>query len=182
MTVVDSRAKVATAASTHQYPALLDAIQERHQQGPCLSAAWHGQTIRVDDLAAEQRWPLYRRDALSCTPIKSSLSFQLFSSTHTAGALNVYADKPNAFGDDAEHIGYVLATQAALVWDRARREEDFSVALDNRDVIGQAKGMIMARFNIGPVEAFELLKRISQNSNTKLVQVARQMISARDLP
>jgi transcriptional regulator with GAF, ATPase, and Fis domain len=180
ITVVNSRREVTTPATTQAYPALLDEIQQRHGQGPCLDAAWHQHAVHIDDLAADERWPLYRRDALSETPIRSILSFRLFTSKSTIGALNVFADQPNAFDDDAEEIGYVLATHAALALDTAQREDHFRSALASRDVIGQAKGILMARLGITALQAFELLKRLSQESNTKLVDVARKVTEMDD--
>lgn len=174
ITLATSR-RVHTPVASHPYPAILDEIQQRHRQGPCLSAAAHQHTVRADDLTTDTRWPLYRRDALRRTPIRSILSFRLFTSDQTMGALNVYADRPHAFTVEAEEIGYVLATHAALAWDAARRENQFQSALASRDMIGQAKGILMARFNISAVAAFELLKRLSQDRNAKLTDIARQI-------
>jgi GAF domain-containing protein len=180
VTLVRSASQLETPATTHPFPALLDVIQERHGQGPCLSAAWQQHTVRIDDLADDHRWPSYRRDALKTTPIRSILSFRLFTSDQTVGALNLYADQPHAFDEESEEIGYVFATHAALAWDTVRREEQFRSALASRDLIGQAKGILMARFGIDAVQAFELLKRVSQDSNTRLVQVAHKLTTLRN--
>ena len=61
---------------------------------------------------------------------------------------------------------------------RARQQGDFRSALASRDLIGQAKGMLMERFTIDAVAAFELLRRLSQDTNTPLVEVARQVTEA----
>ena len=175
ITLVTARREVATPATTHRYPELLDAYQERHLEGPCLSAAWHEHTVRVDDLEADDRWPAYRLDALGNTPIRSIMSFRFFASDSTTGALNVYSERAHAFDADAEDIGYVLATHTALAWDTVRREGQFRSALASRDVIGQAKGMLMERFSIDAVQAFELLKRLSQDSNTRLADIAEKL-------
>jgi transcriptional regulator with GAF, ATPase, and Fis domain len=179
VTLVLSQTQVESPAATHAYPALLDYIQGNHRQGPCLSAAWHEHTVRVDDLSADDRWPLYRRDALEATPIRSILSFRLFVAGHTMGALNLFADEPYAFDGEVEEAGYVLATHTALAWDTARQAENFRSALASRDVIGQAKGILMARFDIDAVRAFELLKHLSQETNTKLIEVARTVTTVR---
>lgn len=91
-TLATSPSDIETPSTTHPYPALLDVVQQRHRQGLCLSAAWHQHTFLINDLAADQRWPHYRAEALTLTPIKSILSLQLFTSDHAMGALNVYAD------------------------------------------------------------------------------------------
>jgi transcriptional regulator with GAF, ATPase, and Fis domain len=175
ITVVNAHGEVTTPAATHRYPALLDEIQERYGEGPCLSAAWRQHTERIDDLPADGRWPLYQRDAVKATPIKSVLSFRLFTSKSTIGALNVFANQAYAFDEEAEELGYVLATHTALALDTVRREDHFRSALASRDLIGQAKGILMARLGITALQAFELLKRLSQETNTKLVDVARKV-------
>ncbi len=177
ITVAFRNGKVQTAAATGRYPALLDEIQQRHDQGPCLSAAWEHHVIRIDDMELENRWPVYCREARE-TPIRSIISFQLFADHHSMGALNFYAEQPNAFDAEAAEMGLILATHTALAWNMVRRDEQFRSALASRDVIGQAKGMIMERFKIDAVQAFELLKRLSQSSNTPLAVVAGQLVES----
>ncbi|HWF70413.1 MAG TPA: GAF and ANTAR domain-containing protein [Mycobacterium sp.] len=178
ITVADRDGSVQTASSTGRYPTLLDKIQQTHGEGPCLSAAWEQHVIRIDDVALDERWPAYCRDAVEQTPIRSIMSFQLFADHRMMGALNFYAEQPDVFDDDAVELGLIFATHTALAWKLLRREEQFRSALASRDIIGQAKGMIMERFKIDAVQAFELLKRLSQNSNTPVTTVARQLVEA----
>jgi transcriptional regulator with GAF, ATPase, and Fis domain len=178
ITVVTRDGKVRTASATDHYPVLLDEIQQRHDEGPCLSAAWEHHVIRVNDITLERRWPAYCREAVEETPIRSIVSFQLFADHHSMGALNFYSEEPNAFDDEAAELGLILATHTALAWNMVRRDEQFRSALASRDIIGQAKGMIMERFKIDAVQAFELLKRLSQSSNTPLAVVARQLVES----
>jgi GAF domain-containing protein len=178
ITIASRNGKVRTASATDRYPALLDEIQQRHDEGPCLSAAWEHHVIRIDDMAIENRWPAYCRDAIEETPIRSVMSYQLFADNHDMGVLNFYADQSNAFDDEAAELGLILATHTAVGWNMVRRDEQFRSALASRDIIGQAKGMVMERFKIDAVQAFELLKRLSQNSNTPLAAVARQLVES----
>lgn len=179
ITVADRDGTVRTAASSpSRYPAVLDKLQQTHREGPCLSAAWQQHTIRIDNLAHHERWPAFCRDAVEQTPVRSILSFQLFANQKSMGALNFYAQQPAVFDDDAIEAGLILATHTALAWQLVRREEQFRSALASRDIIGQAKGMLMERFKIDAVQAFELLKRLSQDSNTPVSRVARQLIES----
>jgi transcriptional regulator with GAF, ATPase, and Fis domain len=179
VTIASRDGEVRTAASIGRYPALLDKIQERHRAGPCLSAAWEQQVVRIDDVAAtHDRWSGFCRDVISETPIRSVMSFQLFADHHTMGALNFYAEQPGSFDDNATGIGVMLATHVAVAWNMVRRDMQFRSALASRDIIGQAKGMVMERFKIDAVQAFELLKRLSQSSNTPVVAIARQLVEA----
>jgi transcriptional regulator with GAF, ATPase, and Fis domain len=167
-----------TASSAGRYPALLDKIQQTHREGPCLSAAWQQHMIRIDDLTLDTRWRMFCRDTVEQTPIRSIMSFQLFADQKKMGALNFYAEQADVFDEDAVEAGLILATHTALAWKLVRREEQFRSALGSRDIIGQAKGMLMERFKIDAVQAFELLKRLSQGSNTPLNAVARQLVES----
>ena len=106
------------------------------------------------------------------------MAFQLFADQRTMVALNFYADQPHAFDDGAVELGLMMATHTALAWNLVRRDEQFRSALASRDLIGQAKGMIMERFTINASEAFELLKRLSQTSNQPLAVIARQLVES----
>lgn len=180
ITVVDRDAGVRTAAATHPYARQVDEIQLRHHDGPCLAAAWEHHTVYVADLATDERWPHYSQEAIATTPIRSVLSFQVFVDDHEMGALNFYADHAHAFTDESREVGLIYATHTAIAWGLLRRDEQFRSALASRDLIGQAKGVIMERFNVDAVHAFELLKRLSQDSNIRLVEIARRLIEAQD--
>jgi transcriptional regulator with GAF, ATPase, and Fis domain len=167
--------KVETRASTHDFAVILDAIQQHHLEGPCLSAAWERDIVEVADMRSEHRWPKFVADAMRVTPIRSMLCFRLFTSRKTLGALNMYSRTEHAFDEECEQVGYVLATHAALAWDSVRREVDFRSALSSRDVIGQAKGIIMERFHVNAVVAFNMLTRLSQESNTPVAVLAQKL-------
>lgn len=178
ITMADRTKTVSNVVATHRYPMVLDAIQNRCGEGPCLEAVWQHHVMHVDDLNIDQRWPNYQRRALEQTPIRSILSYELFADGGSMAALNFYADHPHAFTDESLEIGAVFATHVALAWSMMRRQDQFRSALASRDVIGQAKGVVMERFNLDAVEAFELLSRLSQQSNTKLIEIARSLIDS----
>ncbi len=178
ITLADKAKTVSNVAATHRYPMVLDAIQNRCGEGPCLEAVWQHHVMHVEDLNVDQRWPNYQRYALEQTPIRSILSFELFADHSSMAALNFYADHPHAFTDESLEIGGVFATHVALAWSMMRRQDQFRSALASRDIIGQAKGVVMERFNLDAVEAFELLSRLSQQSNIKLIEIARSLIDS----
>jgi hypothetical protein len=132
---------------------------------------------RPHDLGADNRWPHYRAEALKQTPIRSILSYGIFREGATAAALNFYAEPVNAFDDGSVNLGLIFATHTALVWTTMRRDQQFRTAIVSRDVIGQAKGRLMERFGIDADAAFELLKRISQESNTPITQIAQRVVT-----
>jgi hypothetical protein len=169
---------VTNVVATHRYPMVLDAIQNLYGEGPCLAAAWQHQLVYVGDLNTDQRWPRYQRDAMEQTPIRSIVSYESFVDGNTMGALNFYADHPHAFNDESLEIGGVFATHVALAWSMMRRHDQFRSGLVSRDIIGQAKGVIMERFNLDAVEAFEVLTRLSQQSNIKVIDIAKGLIDS----
>ena len=177
VTVTRAAKHIDTPAATHKWPILLDEIQQRHREGPCLTAAWEEKTIRVADLETDDRFPLYRQDALAETPIRSIMAFQLFIAGETMGALNVYAEQPHAFSPESRAIGLIFAAHSSVAWNSARRDEQFKRALSSRDTIGQAKGMIMERYGVDAVQAFEVLRKLSQDSNVPLVEVATDLVT-----
>ena len=161
----------------YKWPLLLDEIQQRHREGPCLTAAWEEKTVHVADLETDERFPLYARDALAQTPIRSVMAFQLWIAGETMGALNVYAETANSFSAETRDIGLVFAAHSSVAWNAARRDEQFKKALASRDVIGQAKGMLMERYGVNAIQAFELLRKLSQDANTPLIQVATDLVN-----
>ena len=176
ITVTRNAKNIDTPAATHKWPILLDEVQQRHREGPCLTAAWEEKIIHVADLETDDRFPLYRQDALEQTPIRTIMAFQLFIADQTMGALNVYAEQPHAFDQTSKEIGRVFAAHSSVAWNAARREEQFKRALASRDTIGQAKGMIMERYGVNAVQAFDVLRKLSQDSNVPLVQVASELV------
>jgi GAF domain-containing protein len=176
VTVTRNAKHIDTPAASHKWPVLLDEIQQRHGEGPCLTAAWEEKTIHVADLTTDERFPLYARDALTETPIRSVMAFQMWIAGETMGALNVYAETPHAFGPGTREIGMVFAAHSSVAWNASRRDEQFKRALASRDVIGQAKGMLMERYGVNAIQAFDLLRKLSQDSNTPLIQIAADLV------
>ena len=178
ITLARNGKEVDTPAATHHWPLLLDKVQQRHQEGPCLTAAWEEKTVHVVDLETDERFPNYRRDALAETPIRSIMAFQMFIAGETLGALNVYSERPGAFTPESRTLGLIFAAHSSVAWNAARRDEQFRRALSSRDIIGQAKGMIMERYSVDAVQAFDLLRKLSQDSNVPLIKIATDLVAS----
>lgn len=167
--------RIETTAATDDVPRRVDSIQYETDEGPCLDAIRDQAVLLADDLADEERWPAFAQRAAEETGVHSMLSFRLFAEEETFGALNLYAGEPNAFDDEAREVGVVFAAHAAVAMVEARRQEQFDDALASRDVIGQAKGILMARQGVTEEEAFGILRRASQRENEKLRAIAEQI-------
>ena len=163
--------RVISAAATSDVPRRFDAVQTELRQGPCVDSAYEHETVRVDDLGHDTRWPELARRAEE-VGVASMLCVQLFVDGDDLGALNLLAGQPNAFSDGSERIGLTFASHAAVAVAQAQKLNHLGAALASRDVIGQAKGVLMERYKITPAEAFALLAKVSQDTNRKLHQVA----------
>ncbi len=167
-----------SVAATGSTPRLIDSLQQEHQEGPCLESIWNLCTIRVDDYAREPRWPAFVAAVIDKTPVRSSLSIQLYTNENELGTLNLYSERADAFTDDVEETAVALAAQAAVALASARRGDELRSALASRDIISQAKGIVMERFQITSGAAFTLLTKLSQEKNSPLFEIARQLVFA----
>jgi GAF domain-containing protein len=167
-----------SVAGTTDLPHQLDELQMKFDEGPCLHAALGDTIVRTDDFRTETRWPRYSPAAVE-HGVLSGLSFKLYTGDRTAGALNLFGFQANGWDTDAETIGGILAAHAAAAVIAAQQEGQLQAALLSRDHIGQAKGIIMERYRVDDVRAFRMLRQLSQESNTKLTDVAQQVIDSR---
>jgi AmiR/NasT family two-component response regulator len=107
------------------------------------------------------------------------LSFKLYTADRSAGALNLFGFQPTTWDAEAESIGSVLAAHAAAAIIATQQQAQLQAALLTRDRIGQAKGMLMERYGVDDVCAFEMLRHLSQETNTKLIDLAQRVVNSR---
>lgn len=141
-----------------------------------MHAAWTRKVVVIDDLGSDSRWPKYQADALAYTPVRSVLSLPMYADELSMGALNFYAERPHAFSDDSRRVAAVFAALGALAWSNVVRTQQFREALSTRDTIGQAKGILMERYDLDDHTAFNTLIKLSQSTNTPLREIARRVI------
>ncbi|NIL77819.1 hypothetical protein RhoFasB10_03973 [Rhodococcus sp. B10] len=173
--VAEGPRKYRSHAATSELPVRLDALQEQLDEGPCVDAARSEFFVRCDDFRTDPRWPEFAPKAVEAG-VLSSMSFRLYTKEDTIGALNLFALTANAFDDADEELGAVLATHAAVALYTANKTEQFASGLASRDVIGQAKGMLMERYGIDAVQAFELIRQLSQNENIPVATLAADLV------
>lgn len=165
-----------SVASTSKLAVEIDDLQKRFREGPCLDAATGKTMVICNDLRDDSRWPKFAGAAVAAG-VHSLMSFQLYTHNARMGALNLFGLKPEVFTVENEAVGAMLATHAAIALIADDERLQFQSALASRDIIGQAKGIIMERFDVDAVRAFELLKSLSQNSNIRLASVAEELVS-----
>jgi GAF domain-containing protein len=176
-----SRGELIPRACTDEPPLLLDRLQQKLGEGPCISAAKHQCVFRIEDTRQEERWPEVSAEAARLN-VRSMLCVPLWVEERVLGALSLYADQVAAFTELHEPVTTLLATFAALALAEAQRAGQMHDALGNRDVIGQAKGILMERHGITAEVAFSVLSRTSQAENVKLAEIARRLVETGKLP
>ena len=181
ISVVLGRSEVTSHAPTSDLPSKVDLIQMDEREGPCLSAAYEQTTVRIMDMNTERRWPAFAVRAAAETGVRAMLAFQLFVQDENLGALNLYSRTPNAFTDESEHIGLLVAAHAAVAYAESRETVQLKEAIASRDLIGQAKGILMERYKLTSNQAFSMLTEVSNRSNTKLAEVAERLASSGEL-
>jgi GAF domain-containing protein len=167
-----------TLAPTSDLMFKLDELQMRYLEGPCVQAAIDEIVVRTDDFRKDTKWPNYSPQVVELG-VLSGLSFKLYTADRTAGALNLFGYETKLWDSEAETIGMVLAAHAAAAVIASREGDQLHSALSTRDRIGQAKGIIMERYGIDDVAAFAMLRQLSQDANTKLIDVAQKVIDTR---
>ncbi|MGW1726706.1 GAF and ANTAR domain-containing protein [Streptomyces sp. NPDC002306] len=170
--------QVESLAPTHQLVVDSDRLQEQVEEGPCFDAARtsRGERVfRIADLTGEhQRWPAYAPQARALG-VGSMMGFLLFTDDEDLGALNLYSHEPGAFTDASELAGWLLASHAAVAFSSARTHAQMEEAVATRHVIGEAMGILMGSRHLTEEQAFDVLRRYSQQTNTKLREVARRI-------
>lgn len=158
ISVVMQRRMVTSRHPSSDLPERIDALHEELRQGPCLDAVFEQQTVRVPDMANEQRWPLFAARAAEAGAA-SMLSFQLYVEGDNLGALNLYSRSVDAFDDESEQVGLLFASHAAAAFADVQQIDRLKQGLSTRDLIGQAKGILMERHKVTADQAFRMLYR-----------------------
>ncbi|MEX5256916.1 ANTAR domain-containing protein [Kocuria arenosa] len=181
ISVVEHRRRIRSHAHSSDLPVRVDRLQEAMGEGPCLDAIWHQCTVRVPDVAHEDRWPTFA-PAAAAVGAASMLSFQLYVEADNLGALNLFGAAAGAFDAESEEIGRLVAVHAAVAFADAKRILNLEDALAARDVIGRAKGILMERHKVTDQQAFLLLSAASSRTHVKLREVAEQLATTGILP
>jgi GAF domain-containing protein len=179
ISLVRRRRTIETVAHSDEFVRRADLLQYEIGEGPCLDAAWNQDIYRVEDLSVEDRWPRFCPRAAELG-VRSILAFRLYVIGDDMGALNLYSRRPGAFDEQSEQVGRLFAAQAAVALAGSQREQRLAEAIQTRDLIGQAKGMLMERHGISGEQAFLMLVETSQRANIKLRDVAEYLVNDRE--
>ncbi|MEP7202942.1 MAG: GAF and ANTAR domain-containing protein [Ilumatobacteraceae bacterium] len=170
-----------TAVFTDPESPEIDQTQYDTGHGPCLDAFRTGRICVVPSTKQDNPWPEFSAACLA-HGILSTLSLPLAVGEMPLGAMNLYAPDEFAY-DGAQTTALLFSTQASIVlanaqayWDARSLGEPLSESIASRAVIEQAKGIIMGSMRCGADEAFDFLVKQSQHTNTKLRNVAQDIV------
>ncbi|WP_169253100.1 GAF and ANTAR domain-containing protein [Brevibacterium sp. 'Marine'] len=181
LSIVGRDRRIRSCAPSHPIPERLDAVQSELQEGPCLESIRQERIVRAPVFDESSPWPGFAARALD-EGVRSMLAFQLFVEVDSLGALNLYSVEPRAFTRDSEEIGSALAAHASLALAYSQRQGQLFEAVSSRDLIGQAKGILMERHKINEHDAFHVLTAASSRSNRKLHSIAEELVATGILP
>lgn len=174
ITIKHSDGRLETVAPTDDLLCDIDAAQYELQEGPCYESAVETSYVAAPYLADDPRWPRYAPIAVSAG-IQAQAGLRLFDAKASNGALNLYGDRPGAF-EDLDSVGELFQHQSAIALDYARHISQLQEAVQTRQLIGQAVGVVMERYGLDEARAFGFLTRVSQTGNTKLKVVAQRLL------
>ncbi|GAA1479164.1 GAF and ANTAR domain-containing protein [Nocardioides aestuarii] len=170
------RGQFDSPAVSSEVVAAVDRLQAEYGEGPCIDAILEQRLVYGSDLAADARWRLWGPAVVSEFGIRSMLCFRLFTAEDVVGALNLYSSQPNAFDTVDRDHGVALAAHAAVAVVCAQHADQMRVALDSRTVTAQATGILMERHGLPADTAFDVLRRVSSQTNRKLRDVAQELV------
>lgn len=154
--------------------------------GPIVEAVTFSEPRRLDDVTADQRWPAFATQLVNAG-YGSCLSLPLSTKDDDSAVLTLLSREPNTFGDGVYDVVLLLTLHAGTAFDNASLYHDSNklvtqlrTALRTRSLVGRAQGMVMRHFGYDSEQAFEALKRSSQNSNTKLRELAQLLVDAHE--
>ncbi len=150
-------------------------------QGPCLQVLSEDKQVVVEDLRSDPRWPAFAARAAELG-IRSMVCTPMHAADRRVGLLSLMSRTAQFLDEDTATMAAVFAAHAAIAMNGARRVHEMNTALSSRDVIGQAKGILMERFKITADVAFAMLVRTSSLTNLKLRAVCDRLCLTGELP
>jgi transcriptional regulator with GAF, ATPase, and Fis domain len=181
--VIEGNKTVRTLAESSDLVRASDNLQQELGEGPCFDATRRARDVyRIEDITnTAGRWRRFAPRAQEMG-IGSVMGFCLYTEDDNLGALNLYSSQAGAFTDASEQMGWLLASHAAVAFSSSRSHAQLAEAIDTRNEIGQAMGILMERYKVADNEAFAILKKSSQNNNTRLRDIARSVAETGEIP
>ncbi|PXW32656.1 UNVERIFIED_CONTAM: GAF domain-containing protein [Williamsia faeni] len=173
--VVVAKGKIERAGVADDLADTCDTLQSDLGEGPSFDASVNGDTVVINDVSHEKRWPQFM-NAAAAVGVRAMMCVPFDAGENKTGTVNMYSSAADVFTGRSRNVGELFTAHAAVAIAAGRESEQLHQAVQGRDVIGQAKGMIMERFSVDADHAFGLLRKLSQDSNVKLSEIAQRLI------
>ncbi len=173
-----------THAATGQLADDGDQIQYQEKEGPCLDAAMQERWVYTRDLKTTDRWPNSASRLVNELGVASMFSCRLAleaAPNATLGGINLYATKTDAFSEQDQMLAILLSSLGAVVVDASRQQANLRAAIESRQLIGEAIGIMRSQRGMSREDAFDALSKASQRMNVKLRDLAEQIADGKPL-
>lgn len=166
---------------------LADVLEFALTRMSCVGAAVHvspaGRQLGTT-MTSHPQFTVTSTDVDSSQPgeVAPRLMVDLTDGRSTVGTIAFCPAQPDGFSTHDITTAHLIAVHASLAIAAIRTTEDLSAAIEAHTIIGQALGIMMERCAIDADTAFAVLRRWSQDNNTRLQEVARSLITTRRLP
>jgi GAF domain-containing protein len=170
------------AASDDRF-AHLEELQIRHQEGPCIDAYDNKELVGVEDLAQDSRWPDFRQAAVGRN-VRAVLASPLPYNQDAVGVVAVLSEDSRPWSAEGELALLAFTDLAALLIASMMQGEQQSGlavqlqgALNSRQIIEQAKGVLIGTQGIPAREAYEQLRARARSERRKLAEVCAEVVA-----
>lgn len=183
--MVDDQKALRSVVSSDHAGEVMELAQRDHGEGPCVDALVFDTTTTCADLGNDPRYQKVG-PVLAAQGIHALMGVPIRVAGGPIGSLNVYVDQPHEWTQDeigaldtyAQLLaGFLVAALAAH--QQSEVADQLQYALDYRVVIERAVGYLMARHDVGAVEAFDTLRRAARDSQRRVADVARDVLDRR---
>lgn len=178
---VNESGRLVTRASTDDLVCRANELQTESGEGPCLDVRRDQNTLVSPALAGEGRWPAWAPRVHAELGVGSMMSLLVYTDQHSFGALSLYCGSGGRFDADDVAVAQALAGHLSVVMAAEKQIDQLGLALHNRNIIGQAQGVLMERYGMTADQAFDYLRRISSSTNRKVAVVAAEIAQTRQL-
>ena len=179
---VNEEGGVVTRVTSDDVVRRANELQFELGQGPCLDVMRDQDTLVISDLSATDRYPAWARRVSDELRVGSMMSLLVYTDRHSYGALSLYAGLGQRFDSDDVAVAQALAGHLAVTLSAGREIEHLGTAMHNRLVIGRAQGILMHSLDIDADTAFGYLRRVSMDSNRKIIDLAEEISRTRRPP
>jgi GAF domain-containing protein len=180
--LTDHDQQLRSVAASDERLAHLEELQIEHAEGPCIAAYEDKQLVGVEDLASDTRWPQFSGAALSCQ-VRAVLASPLPYNQDAVGVVTVVSGKTRPWSAEGELALLAFTDLAALLIASMMQSQEKSElatqlqgALDSRQIIEQAKGVLVGRHGISPRAAFEQLRAQARSERRKVATLCAEVV------